>query len=171
MKTVLVFTAPDILVRDVVLNKLHENTIATYGSDTSINVVYPNTPNLYLGRASAIYEGYRILVEEENAEKAKELIAELQLEVLNPSGESENSIDHGPLDPDDAHRDARLFHLVALLGLAVPLLPLPFALFYFVKAVKSKQVLSKWKTGLSVLMLLFSLASGLYLIAEYLNHK
>src|SRR5687768_11335558 len=81
MKTVLVYRAQDILIRQAVHNRLKENGIDVFGPDTSINVVYPNTPNLYLAGASAVFEGYGVFVLEENASRAKALIAELEKEL------------------------------------------------------------------------------------------
>ncbi len=172
MKTVLVFKAPDILMRDAIQNKLLENEISYYGSDSSINVVYPNTPNLYWAGVSATFEGYRILVPEEHEVQARALIDELlqQLETKQAtSHESHGLMDRVPLDENNQLKTdyARRFYLLSLSSLFIPILPFLGALYYFTQAIRNKTPLSFIKTALSFLLLLISVGEFFFLIRAF----
>ncbi len=170
MKTVLVFRASDIFMRDLVTDRLEKNGIITYGADASINVIYPNTPNLYLSGASAVIDGYRILVDEKDAEKASQLILELEQEVTLNSGGVDRLL--GPRHPDDfnfAENDyVRKFYFSALFCLFLPFLPPLFAAYYLAKAMQNKRTFSIIKVSVSLVLILWNMmfsyvvVSGVY---------
>lgn len=167
MKTVLVYKAQDILIRQAVHNRLEENGIEVFGTDTSINVVYPNTPNLYLAGVSAVFEGYRMLVSEENAPRARELIAELEKELLEANNQDKplKRIEkEGVTFISGPQEDYfRRFQLFTLISLVIPVLPIPIAIYYFYKLLQSKQSVSLWKISLLWMFLFLSMGVGFFL--------
>jgi hypothetical protein len=154
MKTILVFKAPDIFMRDIVTARLEKEGIPTFGADSSVNVIYPNTPNLYFSGASAVIEGYRILVPEEDFERAKQIIQEIEVDIKNGT----MAIEQGAvetftaLESASVHGDLRRFYYSSLFCIFVPVLPAIFAIYYFVKALKSKKDFSFIKVGVSLLL-------------------
>jgi len=172
MKTVLIYTAQDILIRQAIHNRLEENGIKVFGADSSINVVYPNTPNLYLAGASAIFEGYRILVYEEEELKAKKLIEELEAEFQEFQNEhlKQNEKDGVSINSQKKDDYFRRFQLFSFISLMIPVLPIPMALFYLYKLIQSKQPIILWKVFLLLMILSISLGLGLFVLKDYLNY-
>lgn len=172
MKTVLVYRAQDILIRQAVHNRLEENGIQVFGTDTSINVVYPNTPNLYLAGVSAVFEGYRVLVAEEHAERAKALIAELEQELqAATSNTSDATFNRREKDgvtfistPQEDY--FRRFQLFTLISLFIPVLPIPVACYYFYKVLQSHQPFKPWKATLLWFFLTLSMGLGFFLFRD-----
>lgn len=168
MKTVLVYRAQDILIRQAVHNRLEENGIEVFGTDTSINVVYPNTPNLYLVGVSAVCEGYRVLVGEENAPRAKALIEELEKELHATSESILNRREKDGMTFISAHQEDyfRRFQLFTLLSLFIPVLPIPVAIYYFYQLLRSKQPFQLWKSYLLWMFLVLSMGLGFFLCRD-----
>jgi hypothetical protein len=165
MKTVLVYRAQDILIRQAVHNRLEENGIAVFGTDTSINVVYPNTPNLYLEGVSAVFEGYRVLVAEEHAHRAKALIEELEKELRDTPESTLNRREKNGVTFISGHQEdyLRRFQLFTLISLFIPVLPIPAAIYYFYKLRQSKQPAKLWKIYVLWMFLILSMGLGFFL--------
>lgn len=184
MKLVLVYKAQDILIRQAVHNRLEENGIEVFGTDTSINVVYPNTPNLYLGGVSAVFEGYRVLVAEENALRARALIAELEQELIKMDQdlplkieEKEELLNSAASSNLSSARDSgvstlsssvadyfRRFQLFTLISLVIPVLPIPVAIYYFYKLLLSKQPFPRIRTFVLWMFLFLSMGLGFFFL-------
>lgn len=166
MKTVLVFRASDIFIRDVVTTRLEQNGIKTFGSDTSVNVIYPNTPNLYLSGASAVIDGYRILVSEDDVELAKRLIREIEIEYQIGIVKSVVEKSMSSADELAAIEEGyvRRFYFSALFGIFMPILPPLFAIYYFVKALKAGKSFSVLKAGVSVVLVAWNIIYSYYIL-------
>ena len=169
MKTVLVYNAPDIFARDRIVNQLHDNDINTYGADSSINILYPQTPNLYLGGASALIDGYRIFVEEINEERAKKIIKELLSTLNNQSPDFSNAqkTDISDFDASISNKVElylRRFYLISLSALFIPILPLIFGLFFLFQIPLKSIPISRFKFIFALILYSINLAISYYFI-------
>ena len=163
MNTVLVYLAPDIFTRDSILALLAENNIPTYNPNDSINIIYPNMPNLYFGGASAIHEGFRILVAEADAEKAEELIKNW-LEQFN----KETHLNIIPLQnsEEQTNKNLRRFYYLSMTSLLLPGILIPIAIYFFIEAIKNKEKIKFHFVALSFLIMVFSLVNLYFFIKK-----
>lgn len=136
MKTVLVYKAPDVLSYQRIVSQLYQEGILCYGPDTSVTVIYPNTPNLYLAGASAIQSGYPIFVSEDLADKAKDVIQTIdsQSSLGENSGSGFVLPSEDELEKDLAEIYARRFFVTSLLGVMLPIIPALLGVYYFKEA-------------------------------------
>lgn len=142
MKTVLVFKASDILAFERVRSILNAKGIETYGPDATVHVIYPNTPNLYLGGISAIQEGYPIFVAEDQATEATAIIGEIETAFL--TAHDKHSDDQAKY-PFTGRTNWERFYLVSIFGLMIPFLPMVLCLYFFIKALSHRETISTLK--------------------------
>lgn len=133
MKTVMVYKAPDVLFYQKIRSTLLDRGIEVFGQDSSIVVIYPDAPNLYLGGISAAQNNYPIFVREELALEAITFIQEIEKEIVTPdnlNGESDEDVKN-----KIAKTYANRFYLWSLLSWFVPIIPLFLSLYYYRKSV------------------------------------
>lgn len=153
MKTVLIYNAPDIFIRDLVVNCLTENGIQSFGPDTSINILYPNTPNLYFSGVSAVMDGYRIFVFESDAKEAKKLIEQLEFE-HKINLKLKLSTSDGDLNlKSKSIPNFQQFYFWSLLATFIPIVPVIFGIYYFLKSLKEGSSIVKFKIIISLIIL------------------
>ncbi len=155
MKTELIYRSQDIIERDLIIQKLAAEGISVYGAGSQVNIVYPNTLILYWGGISAIFEGYRILVQESDVRRARDIIQDI-VEVQK----SWDKFSPAPID------HARKFYMLAFMSIALPFIPLPLALYHFNKARQKDQPIHGWLATTSFLFLIATSAGTLYWVIQ-----
>jgi len=124
----LLYIAGSMIERDALKARLEAEGIDVVSPKRDISRKYTeSTVDLSYGGYSAIFDGFKIFVEEKTFEKSKEILDSFS-ENLKPA-----------LEPDKKVSYLKKFHYFSVASVFVPLVPLLFGIYYFYKGIKNKE--------------------------------
>lgn len=145
---IIVHRSPNLIERDALLAHLHFHNIAATTGRRDVIQNPTDNPNLALGGYSALFEGYEIFAPEDRADEAKALIQSYLADVQSSENEETDKFSL-------TKKLERRLIVLALLSLALPVLPQIIFIYLFVDARKKnlKPTPSRWIPAVLLLIL------------------
>lgn len=157
-----VVRAESIIQRDAILSAFAHAGIEAFSGRRDISrKIADNTLDLAFEGYSAVFEGFAIQVDEEDFERAKEIVDSVlrQARVQVVDGQQK----------EDSH--LRRFYFCALFTLTVPLVMHVFAIHHLIRGIKKGEEVRPVYVMFSILLMIFTGVVGLYFVTDYLSPK
>jgi len=125
----LLFMASSMMERDALKARLESAGIMVVSPKRDISRKYTeNTVDLSYGGYSAVFDGFKIFVEEKDFRLSQEILEDFMKTLKTESVE-------GKVE----HQYLKKFHYFSVASVFVPLVPLLFGLYYFYKGIRNQE--------------------------------